>query len=184
MRAWPVAAQAPGRETTPPNPATGAGPTTCALHLQRPRGRSRPGRNSNPRPQNRPPTIPSPAQDRPLARCTCNVQGDGPDPFATPTPGHRTAPRPSRHRRGTDHSRVAPATSKGTVLARSQLQPPATEQPPDHPVTGAGPTTRALHLQRPRVRSWPGRNSNPWRRNHPHSILAPGGWCRVACSFR
>jgi hypothetical protein len=160
-------------EPRPVHPPTGAGPTTCALHLQRPKVRSRPRRTSNPWPRNRVQTIPSPARDRPLARCTCNVQGYGPDPVASPTPGHGTGPRPFRHWRGTDHLRVAPATSKGTVSIPSHLQPLATEPRPAHPDTGAGPTTCALHLQRPRGRSRPHRTSNPWPWNRAQPIPSP-----------
>jgi hypothetical protein len=134
-------------EPRPDHSVTGAGPTTCALHLQRPRVRSRPGHNSNPWPRNRAQTIPSPARDRPLARCTCNVQRYGLDPVAAPTPGHGTAPRPSCHRRGTDPLRVAPATSKGTVSTRSQLQSLVMEPRPDHPVTGLQPLGDGSHAR-------------------------------------
>jgi hypothetical protein len=128
---------------------------------------------SNPWPRNRAQTTPSPARDRPLARCTCNVQRYGLDPVAPPTPGYGTAPRPFRHRRGTDHLRVTPATSKGTVSTPSHLQPLAMEPRPAHSVTGAGPTTCALHLQRPKVRSRPGHTSNPWPWNRAQSIPSP-----------
>jgi hypothetical protein len=43
----------------------------------------------------------------------------------------------------------------------------------DHRVIGAGSTTCALHLQRPRVRSRPRRTSNPWPRNRVQTIPSP-----------
>jgi hypothetical protein len=42
-----------------------------------------------------PQTIQSPAQNRSLARYTCNVQVYGPDPVATPPPGHGTHAQPA-----------------------------------------------------------------------------------------